>query len=416
MPRLLDLIATLLLLLLLPFLGLWLLFHPELRDPWARRLTLKMPPATAKPTLWLHGASQGEIRSLRPLIDQLLADPEGIDLLVTAFRTPALEAIPQHPRIRATLIPWDAPWLHRRLLRRCRVQAVAVSEGEFWPGLLAACSATPLGWLSARISPRSASRMARLKPLLRPLLTAIDRVGAQSQEHAKRLQNLGIAPERIKVTGRPKFDIHPPQPDPQTLARLRAWATSLRLIVAGSTHPGEETAALAAWHMLQDPRPKLALVPRHLERLDEVERLLHEGGESWARWSTLAEHPEAEVVLVDRMGLLAPLFAAADAAFLGGSLAPVGGPNVLEPVAAGVAVAVGPHTATVAEEVAALTPCHAVVVVHDADELGKAWTHMLAEGTPEKNIRRTRAASWIAAQRGATERHATLVRELLGKR
>jgi 3-deoxy-D-manno-octulosonic-acid transferase len=235
---------------------------------------------------------------------------------------------------------------------------LVVVETELWPALIweSKKGRVPVFLVNARISPDAFSRYMRFRRWLGPLLQTFRTIQAQSETDAERFLALGAPPERVSVVGNLKFDLTSPNPSAHPARALRrARAGGWRVIVAGSTHPGEEAAVLDAVDRLvtQDARVGLVLAPRHLERLAEVERLILAQGKRVRRWGELPEPLEAgilsafdadEIVLVDRYGILDCLYGGSECAFVGGSLAPVGGHNLLEPLNWGVPVVFGPHT------------------------------------------------------------------------
>ena len=245
-------------------------------------------------------------------------------------------------------LPYDLPWLQRRLLRKMKPQIGIIMETELWPNLVAECerAEVPLILANARLSERSANGYKRVSWLVRPMFAALDWVAVQSQAEALRFASLGVNKSAMTVTGSIKFDFRPP-------AALLAQAKSLRdgwgerpVWIAASTHAGEDEQVLRAHQTLlqQQPDALLILVPRHPERFDSVARLVSDAGLLQVRRSQGGVPAAADQVLLgDTMGELVMLYACADVAFVGGSLVPNGGHNYLEPAALGLPVLSGPH-------------------------------------------------------------------------
>jgi 3-deoxy-D-manno-octulosonic-acid transferase len=252
------------------------------------------------------------------------------------------------PQLPCALAPLDHPWTVEAALRRVRPSALALVETELWPSWIAAAHrrCVPVVVVSGRISDRSFPRYRRIGRWLRPILERIAAIGARSAADAERFRALGASPEKVQVTGDLKLE---PSGEPASLAEdLKSLLGQVPLIVAGSTHEGEESALLEVLAAVEQAglRASLVLAPRHPERFDATEALARRAGRAVRRRSGLELHPlaEGEVLLLDSMGELPALYARAAVAFVGGSLVPVGGHNLLEPILAGQPVLFGPHT------------------------------------------------------------------------
>lgn len=322
-----------------------------------RRPPPELPPARRA---WIHGASVGEILSAGPVIEALAASGRGCAL--SCNTASGLEAAERaFPAVPAFAMPLDFSGRVRAALDRVKPSLIVLLELEIWPQLLAECARRdiPAVCVNARITGRSFRRYRLLAP-------GFGRVGlwlAQGEEHAARLSALGIPAERVRVIPTLKaVQAPPPRPD---------WipAGGGPLLVAGSTHPGEEGILLEAWALL--PGWRLLLAPRHPERFDAVAGLLEARGIPFARRSR-GPGEAWSVCLLDTIGELRAAYAAADAAFVGGSLVPVGGHNVLEPAACGVGVIVGPHTLHVEADARKLETLGGLVRVTDARALAEA--------------------------------------------
>jgi 3-deoxy-D-manno-octulosonic-acid transferase len=298
-------------------------------------------------------------------------------------------------------------------------RALVLIETELWPCFIAGAARrdVPVVLVSGRLSDRSFPRYRRIAALLRPTLRRLSAVGARTATDAERFAALGVPEARISVTGDLKLEVGatPPTPSPD----LEAALPDLPLLVAGSTHPGEEEAALRALDAVEQAGLPAALVlaPRHLDRTDAAIQAVQRSGRSAQRRSALPGRPLAagEVLVLDTLGELASLYPRAAAAFVGGTLVPVGGHNVLEPVAAHRPVVFGPHTANVRYAVEILRECGAGLRVEDAEGLGRAWASLLVD--PEAAGSRGEAG-WREMQkhRGSAERAAELVVSALGAR
>jgi 3-deoxy-D-manno-octulosonic-acid transferase len=388
---------------------------PASRGSLRAHLALDLQRRADRP-LWLHAASVGEVQAMAPLVQRLRESMPGQPLLVTVGTATGLASARQRwagPGISLLAAPWDLPGAARRFMRAVQPRAAVFIETELWPNLLhqASCAGCPLLLASARVSARSAARYQRwARGLMRETLRGFSLIGAQTDADRERLLALGARPGVVECWGNLKFDFTPP-PDvvDRGLALRAQMAASRPMWVAGSTHAGEEEACLSAQRLLQDsarashgPMPLLVIAPRRPERFEEVARLIVARGFSSARHGQPAP-PEVDVVLVDRLGELLPYYAAADAAFVGGSLVPVGGHNLLEPAALGKPVLAGPHTGNAPEVGQRLESAGALVRVVDAAELCSALRELLGD-VAQARRRGAAAAAVVAANRGATNR------------
>ncbi len=340
--------------------------------------------------VWLHAVSVGEVQACAPLVSALSRHHPGLPLTVTTF-TPTGSA-----RARALFgnlatvryLPYDLPGAVRRFFRRVQPRLAVIFETELWPNLYRECARrrVPLVLASARISARSVSRYQRLGALFRDTLAHTALVAAQGSADAERFRALGADPAATHVTGNIKFDFELPAGIAARGAQLRAdYARDRPLWVAGSTHGGiEEQAVLAAQQRVREAHPGtlLVLAPRHPPRFDEVAQSLRASGIGFLRRSqaaTAASEPGCAVLLLDSLGELLDFYAAADVAFVGGSLVPIGGHNLLEPAALGVPILTGPDNSNSDEIARLLIARGAAEVVHDGAELGARVSALLAE-------------------------------------
>jgi 3-deoxy-D-manno-octulosonic-acid transferase len=374
--------------------------------------------------VWLHAVSVGEVQACAPLVSALYQRHPGLPLTVTTF-TPTGAA-----RARALFgnlaqvryIPFDLPGAARRFLTRVQPRLAVIFETELWPNLYRECGRrrVPLVLASARISARSAGRYQRLGALFRDTLAQAVVIGAQAEGDAARFRALGAAATTTHVTGNLKFDFEVPPDVAPRGARLRAqYAPERALWVAGSTHGGGEEQALLEAHQLvraAHPGALLVLAPRHPRRFEEVAKSLAQAGVSFVRRSQAGEAEDAghacEVLLLDSLGELLDFYAAADLAFVGGSLVPVGGHNLLEPAALGLAILTGPNNFNSAEIAQLLLERGAAEVVHDAAQLGARVSALLAD--PGARARMGAAASAaVDGNRGALSNLLGLIEPLL---
>ena len=348
--------------------------------------------------IWIHAVSVGEVQAAAALVTTLRERYPVIPVVVTTF-TPTGAARANalfKDLVQVRYIPFDLPGSVRRFFDRVQPRLAVIFETELWPNVYHACGQRriPLVLASARISNRSVSRYRKLGSLFRDALARGVVVAAQAEGDADRFRALGADPERTHVTGNIKFDFSVPLDIVERGNRLREFYAEARPVwVAGSTHAGEEEIVLEAHEIVRavHPRALLVLVPRHPPRFDEVAHRLQSAGVRFVRRSRRAGEKAgatsalADVLLVDTLGELLDFYAAGDVAFVGGSLVPIGGHNLLEPAALGVPILTGPHTTNSAEIAALLVSRGAAEVVNDANELGSAVTALLSD--PEERER-----------------------------
>ncbi len=403
--------------------------QPAYRRRIAERFGFLAPaPAAGGPRIWLHAVSVGEFEAARPLIQVLQARYPQLRLLITSTTPTGAARVHQvlGETVEQAYAPYDLPDVVARFLARRRPELLIVMETEWWPNWLRACRrrGVPTLLANGRLSARSAARYARLGPLTRRALADFSALAMQSPADVERVQALGAPAPRCHTLGSLKFDVRlPAQAEAEGLAWRAALGNGRPCWIAASTHPGEEEAVLAAHRALRRAHPTAALVlaPRHPERADEVVTLCTAAGLAVTRRSTLttplaaAALAEADVLVVDTLGELAMFFCVADVAFVGGSLVPVGGHNLLEPAAAGVPVLSGPALHNFQDIAEQLTAAGALGVVDDEAALATALGSLLGDA-PARGRAGEAGRACVAAGRGATERHLALVARLLGAR
>lgn len=388
------------------------------RRHWAERLA--GGPAPVEGPVWVHAVSVGEMRAAQPLIAALRAAHPGVPVLLTCM-TPTGRATAEAlygDIAHIAYLPYDYALLVRRFLRRARPRVGILMETELWPNLVhaAACAGVPLVLANARLSERSARGYARLPALTRACLRRADLVAAQTEADASRLLKLGAA--SVHVTGNLKFDIAPPAELIERGATWKAQWGARPVLLAASTREGEEAPLLRAFAETAPPAVLLVLVPRHPQRFDDVAALIQSNGLRYRRRSTLdgaALTADTRVLLGDSLGELFAYYAACDVAFVGGSLAPLGGQNLIEAASVGRPVLVGPHTFNFEAATRDAIEAGAALRVDDAD--GLLATALKLLGDAAARARMGEAGLTFAAQhRGAAARVAGLVAPLLKDR
>ena len=376
----------------------------------------------SRPTIWVHAVSMGEVQASAALVRSLRARFAQYPLVLTtvtptgAQRARALFGAEVHVRY----VPFDLPDCVRRFFERIQPRLAVILETELWPNLYHVCGKrrVPLVLASARISPRSVNRYRRLVSLFRETLSHGIVIAAQSFADAERFRSIGANPEQTHVTGNIKFDFELPPGLEADGRRLRErYAAGRPVWIAGSTHEREEDIVLDAHAHLRKliPNALLVLVPRHHTRFEAVAALLRRRGVSFVtRSSGAAVRAETSVLLLDTVGQLLTFYAGADVAFVGGSLVPVGGHNLLEPAALNLPILMGPHNFN-SEEIAQLfVEVGAVHIVRDAVEL-TAQVSLLLEEPVERARRGGAGRRALDENRGALRRLLELIDPLLSE-
>ena len=364
--------------------------------------------AARAPVLWVHAVSLGETRAAAPLVERIRrAYPDATVLLthMTATGRAAGHALFGDDVVQAWL-PYDVPFAVRAFLRHFRPRAGMIVETELWPNLvaLAGAAGVPLYLVNGRLSERSARGYARVPALARPMLASLAGIAAQSAADAARFSALGASPP--VVTGNLKFDLEIPDAALALGRELRVRCGAERPVwVAGSTRDGEEALILDALARATLPAATLTvIVPRHPQRFDAVAQLLRQRGIPFVRRGDNAPVPaDVGVMLGDTMGEMLGYYAAADVVFVGGSLVPLGGQNLIEPIALARPTLIGPHTFNFAEATANALAAGAAGRVEDADALIAEAGALLAD--PARRAAMGQAAlAFHAAHRGAGQR------------
>ena len=370
--------------------------------------------------LWIHAASVGEVQLAAALVRAVRERFPSLPILLTAFTpTGAARANALGADLSVRYLPYDLPGAVRRFLDRTRPRLAIILETELWPTLYRACHRRDIGLVvaNARLSSRSARRYRRFGTLFRTALRPVQ-VAAQSAEDAARFHAIGAQAGQIHVIGNLKFDVTLPPDIAVRGGRLRErYAPARPMWVAGSTHEGEDEQVIAAHSRIRErlPAALLVLAPRHPQRCDALAARLAARNIPYVRHSRIAARQrsgDAAVVLLDTLGELLDFYAAADAAFVGGSLVPVGGHNLLEPAALGRAVATGPHVFNAAQAADVLIECGGARVVRDAESLAAcigAWL----QDAPERARVAGLGRAAVEANRGALERLMALIEPLL---
>jgi 3-deoxy-D-manno-octulosonic-acid transferase len=412
-----------------PFWIPWVLLSRKRRANFPERLGIRGLPAPSpegdRPSVWIHAVSVGETIASAPLLHRLrerLPDARLLLSNVTITGRGTSEKTLSGTTDGRFYFPFDLPGLCGRFLDRVRPDVVVVVETEIWPNFLAACShrGIPVVIVNGRLSERSFRGYSRFRWFFEPVLLTLRAISAQTREDADRFLALGADPAVVTVGGNLKFDVSPPVGGATFLSVLleREKASGTRWVVAGSTHEGEEPVVLRSFLLARekDPLLKLLLAPRHPERFADVEMLLRQEGIPTARRTEIrgGNDPFGEaVLLLDTVGELASAYASADLAFVGGSLVPKGGHNVLEPAWHGVPTVVGPHMENFREIADAFLGAGALLQVGGEEELS-ALVCRFAESPAAFGEVGRKGRELLAEFRGASERNASVVLSAMG--
>ena len=414
---------TFILYLALPFV-LLRLFWRSLKNPdYRRRIPERLgwlPFSALQESLWLHTVSVGEAQAAEPLVRRLQVHYPGLPIVMTTTTPTGADRVRSlfGDSVIHAYFPYDLPFTVRRFLDRINPRLLVMMETEVWPNLLALCEQRGVATIlaNARLSEKSARGYARLGQFTRQTFQRVSLVATQSPADAERFLGLGAIPDRVRVTGSIKFDVRSPASlQEQAEALRRSWG-GRPVWVAASTREGEDEQVLDAHRKVLQALPQalLILVPRHPERFDRVAQLCRRQNFSMERRSqdTLC-NPETQVFLGDTMGELPQFLAAADVAFVGGSLVPTGGHNVLEPAALGLPVVFGPHMYNFAMASRMLLAEGAAMQVASADSLAAVVVNWLTDASLRAQYGE-RGLRVVEANRGALDRLYDIISEKLG--
>ncbi|SHN42290.1 3-deoxy-D-manno-octulosonic-acid transferase [Duganella sacchari] len=403
--------------------------EPGYRQHWGERLGLyrriDASGRAAAPVLWVHAVSVGETRAAEPLVDALLADYPQSRIILTHMtptgRATGKALFAKHgDRLLQSYLPYDTGSMVSRFIRHFRPQVCILMETEVWPNLIAVCGAkgVPVVLANARLSERSLRKATRLGSLMQNAARGISLVAAQTEADAQRIRSLGVP--RVEVTGSIKFDVVVPDTALAIGAALRAAIGERPVLLCASTREGEEELILQAYVSARSALPAatlLLIVPRHPQRFDEVEKMIAARGLTVARRSQLVLDGSAmphsvEVLLGDSMGEMFAYYSACEVAFVGGSLMPLGGQNLIEPAALGKPVLIGQHTFNfelVTEDALAAGGAQRIT---DAADLMSTAARLLSNSTQRATMG-DNALAFANQHRGATRRTLALLPTLI---
>jgi 3-deoxy-D-manno-octulosonic-acid transferase len=373
--------------------------------------------------IWVHAVSLGEVLAVSGLIEQMRhAFPDHRVVVTTTTDTGQAVARKRFGEENVFYFPMDFAFVIRPYLRALRPELVILAETEFWPNFLREvhASGARIAVVNARISDRSWPSYRRFRWALRRMLAHVDLFLAQTPQDATRLQSIGAPAERVHITGNLKFDATLPGPPPivEKLRMALHDSSTGPVLVCGSTVEGEELLLLKAFESIlaQHRRAVMLLAPRHPERFGEVASLLQasvqaSGIKSFRRSQWSAEPLDGSVLLLDTIGELAALYALADIAFVGGSLVPRGGHNIIEPAQHGVAIVVGPFTENF-RAIVTLFKSHDAVRIVTPEDLAPTFLQLFTNDAERNDLGRS-ATEVLKSQAGATQRTLNALQSLL---
>jgi 3-deoxy-D-manno-octulosonic-acid transferase len=406
----------------IPFIILRLFYRslklPAYRQRIAERFGF-IPKIKQPGNIWLHAVSLGESIAATPLIKELLIRYPDRQLIVTNMTPTGSNYIRKTfgDQLINTYVPYDLPTTINRFLQRVRPNLVIMMETELWPNIFAGCTKYKLPILiaNARLSEYSSKGYAKIKPLVNKLLDQVTLVAAQTQADANRFIALGLNPAKAKVIGNIKFDLQLPDELVAQAQQLRQeWGTARPVWIAASTHDGEHEIVLQAFAKIRQTIPNclLVLVPRHPERFKSVADLCRKQDYTIALRSHHSPlEIDTSIVIGDTLGELKLLYAASDIAFVGGSLIPIGGHNLLEPAAVGIPALTGPHMHNFVEINQLLQQAGVVKTVNNGLELANEICHLL-NNPIERTALGKKAKQLVDQNRGALLRHLTIIENL----
>jgi 3-deoxy-D-manno-octulosonic-acid transferase len=412
---------TLMLWLLLPYIFLHLLWRARKQPEYLRHIGERFGFyrfGNEKPLIWLHAVSVGETRATVSLVGKLRAAYPEHRILLT-HTTPTGRATSEQlygDGVMRMYLPYDYPFAVRRFLRHFKPELGILMETEIWFNLIHACHQghVPLLLLNARMSEKSARGYARFAGLTRGALQQLTAVAAQTRADAERLTVLGA--HQVAVMGNLKFDIAPPHEMLELGKTLREqFGATRKVFLAASTREGEEALLLDAWQQCKSEEALLVIVPRHPQRFEEVAEMLTRRQLRFQRRSVNKPvAADVQVVLGDSMGEMFGYYAAADLAFIGGSLLPYGGQNLIEACAVGTPVVIGLHTHNFADATRLAVDAGAARRIGDASEL-VAVAHELLNDARASDQMRQCGLRFVAAHRGATDNAMQVIGQALSR-
>lgn len=393
---------------------------PAYWQRWLERFGASPNLSSQTATIWIHAVSVGEVEACRPLVKTLRAEFPQHQLLITTMTPTGSERVKLlfADSVTHCYLPYDLPFAINRFLNKIKPQFGIIMETEIWPNLLLCCEQKniPLVLANARMSERSAKRYSRLANFTKIILNSLQLIAAQGQQDRQRFYDLGADIKKVHAIGNLKYEINlPASLKEQAEAMRNMWDNNRPVWIAASTHEGEDEIVLNASRQIRAQFPDLLLiiVPRHPERFDRVTALTQRAGFKTLRRSEYRPcSSDVQVLVVDTMGELPLFYAASDVAFVGGSLVPHGGHNLLEPAALGRAVITGPHYFNFNEITTQFIEAEAAIQVIDTQSLADTVINLL-ENAQQRAQMGEAGLQLIANSQGASMRLVNLIKHHL---
>lgn len=399
--------------------------NPLYRQRWKERLgfvsSLKR---VDQKIIWIHAVSVGEVEATAPLVTKLFDQFPNIQIVITTTTPTGSETVERrypeqfNKQIKHYYIPYDLVCFLQRFIDRINPKLMIIMETEVWPNLIHVCNKRklPVMLANGRMSERSCKGYQRLSVLLKSMFSKINIIAAQTGQDAKRFITLGADPEDVIVVGNLKFDQKLPEDIEERSLQLKEQLGSKRPTwIAASTHEGEEEKVLSAHQKILKKLPNclLVLVPRHPERFDQVFDLCNKSEFKTVRRSDDQKNidPTTQIYLVDTMGDLLLCYSAADVAFVAGSLAEIGGHNLLEPASLGSPILMGPHTFKIEKIFQKFLDENAAVRINNENELTEKALYFL-QNDRERISMGKRAKDLVEQNQGSAERHLELIKRI----
>jgi len=384
---------------------------------------ISIPENLPFPLIWFHAASVGEVKALAAILPKLKVLKPNFSIAVSVMtktgKKQARESLSRADFI--FYLPLDFPFILKKVFKKLKPSLLVLVETELWPNLIrqARNHGCKLSLINGRLSKKSSKRYLKLKSFFSLVLSHFDQFLMQSSEDAKRLWNIGGVESRTEIVGNLKFDralLGINGLDKTFLRKNIGLSETDRLITAGSTHPEEEKVILSAFKRLKQEHKRLVLLlaPRHLSRVGEIEEFLSEFRLAYIRKSKIKEDKRFEVILLDTMGELENLYSISEVAFVGGSLVPTGGHNILEPASYGIPVLFGPHTDNFKTAADLLLKSGGGIMVKDQEELYQKMSFLLKEDSLRKELGR-KAKEALLSQVGTSYKTVQLLLNLLSE-
>jgi 3-deoxy-D-manno-octulosonic-acid transferase len=399
---------------------------PAYNERWSERFGHydQAPFASQKPlhdqTIWLHTVSVGEFLAARPLINKLLEDSNHFPLVITTTTPSGSQQVVKTygDKVQHVYIPFDLPWMLKRFIKHFNPKLCLIMETELWPNLIGILKAKhiPSVLINARLSEKSATNYKKIKKTARVMMQNIITIIAQNKEDGQRFLDLGLRPDQLVVAGNIKFDMNLPdhlEDDALSMAQHLNKQQRKTFVVA-STHEGEEKLILKAFEIIKKSNPEvfLILVPRHPDRFDQVFSLCESAGFKVGRRSQQSplDH-DCDIVIGDSMGELMVYYAIADVTFVGGSLMPIGGHNLIEPAMLSLPILTGPHLHNFVELKNLMLAADAIIICENEQMVAQKVLELLDHDAQAKALGE-RAKAVAQNNRGALQRHWNVITKM----